>query len=41
MKSVIRQSGFERDEFYAATKGTAKKVAVSFALPKDLTAEAD
>ena len=26
MKSMIRQSGFSREEFYGATKGTAKKI---------------
>ena len=26
MKSMIRQSGFSREQFYGATKGTAKKI---------------
>ncbi len=26
IKSMIRQSGFSREEFYGATKGTAKKI---------------
>lgn len=28
MKSMIRQSGFTREEFYGATKKTAKKIGI-------------
>ena len=41
MQSMIRQSNFSRDEFYAATKGTARKANMKFSIPKDLAVEVD
>jgi predicted RNA binding protein YcfA (HicA-like mRNA interferase family) len=35
LRSMIRQSGFSREEFYGATKGTAKKAAVCFLKQRD------
>ena len=41
MASMIRQSGFSRDEFYGATRKTARKASVRFFSPETQAMESE
>jgi predicted RNA binding protein YcfA (HicA-like mRNA interferase family) len=41
IQNMIRQSGFSREEFYGATKRTAKKASVKYCLGQELKQETE